>query len=299
MKKKLILNRHYSYKSNINNEGLMNILVCYDENLVNEAEVVAKKLLSLGYSIIMDSPISYNSNNNISSSSGIDENSYDMIVSVGGDGTMLRATRKAIEADIPIFGVNAGRVGFLSAFDYDEFQKITKLDIESLNLTERILLEVLIEGQLDKKYLAVNDVVISRNGISKNVELKVYSDKQLIGEYRGDGIIVSTPTGSTGYSLSAGGPIVDPLLDIMVVTPICAHTMFVRSIALDGKKKVKIEASSRLDSDVYVSLDSTQMIKLNESFIVSVIKSNKTLKLLSSVKRDYFEVLNKRIGSVY
>lgn len=277
----------------------MIILICYDENLTSKAVEVLNRLQSLGYEAILDEPLRGDTLTETTDVIGAKENTFDMIVSVGGDGTMLRATQKAIAFDKAIFGINAGRVGFLSAFDFNDLDRITKEDIASLSMTKRMLLEVTIEDDPSKSYLVVNDVVISRNSISKTVELKVFSDLQLIGQFRGDGIIVSTPTGSTGYSLSAGGPIVEPLLDTMVVTPICAHTMFVRSIVLDGEKKVRIETSSRIDSDVFVSFDSTHMVNLNEGFSVSVVKSKRTLKLLSSEKRDYFDVLNKRIGSIY
>ena len=269
------------------------ILVCYDENLINEAREVLYKLSTLGFIVTLDNPI-----RNTSSDDTIDS-SFDMVVSVGGDGTMLKASQKAISKDKPIFGINAGRVGFLTAFDFSEIDTLTDLDIFSLTATKRMLLEVIIDDNHEKKYLTLNDVVVSRNGISKTIELKVFGDNSLIGEYRGDGIIISTPTGSTGYSLSAGGPIVDPLLDVILVTPICAHSLFSRSIALDSNKRVKVEISSRKDTDVYVSLDSTHMIKPAEGFSISVYKSEKTLRLLSSKKKDYYEVLSKKIGSNY
>ena len=275
----------------------MTILVCYAKNRKNEASSVSMKLKAIGLNPILDKPIeSLIETDTISSCEDISSMGIDMVVSVGGDGTILRASQRALALDKPIFGINAGRVGFLTAFEIDELDKLTMSDISTLNLAERMILEMKIEQKPDRSYLAVNDVVICRDTISKTVDLKVYSDTQLIGEYRGDGVIVSTPTGSTGYSLSAGGPIVDPLLDILLVTPICAHTMFVRSIALDAKKTIRIDRTDRSDTGVYISLDSTHMVELKENYSLVISKSNKTLKLLSSEKKDYFEVLNRRIG---
>ena len=278
----------------------MTILVCYDSNLQSEAEEVSSKLNSLGYSILFDRLIAGETDSALYESERVIAGClFDMIVSVGGDGTMLRAAQKAVMYDKPVFGINAGRIGFLTAFDFSELNRLTSEDISSLSPNERIVLEISVNGMGDRSFIAVNDAVIGRSRISKTVELEVYSDAQKIGEYRGDGVIVSTPTGSTGYSMSAGGPIIDPTLDVIVVTPICAHTMFVRSAVLNGSKKISVNATGRIDSDVYMSIDSTHMIKLEDNFRIEVYKSSRTLKLLSSAKKDYFDVLNKRIGSVY
>jgi len=278
----------------------MIILICSDKYQLDKAFLFSNKLLSLGIRCVMDEECAVGD-----VPPGVDflkrdacDEICDMIVSVGGDGTMLKVSQRAVKLNKPVFGLNAGRIGFLCAFDYEDVGSITREDIESLVLNERMLLEVVLDQQPENKYLAVNDMVLNKGGASKTIELKVFGGGNLIGDYRADGVIVSTPTGSTGYSLSAGGPIVDPSLDVVLVTPVCPHTMFARSIAFGGEESIRIEPSGRNDTDVYLSVDSSYTFLLEEHSGVTVKKSEETLKLLTSNKRSYFEMLSKRVRGI-
>jgi len=275
----------------------MTLLVCSDKFQLNKAYLFSKKMLSLGFRCVMDEECR---TDDVPSGleffeSEICNGLCDIFVSVGGDGTMLNVSQRAISFDKPIFGLNAGRVGFLCAYEYEDYENLRFIDIESLELNERVLLEAVMDQQPENKYLAINDIVLNKGGASKTIELGVFGGNNLIGDYRADGVIVSTPTGSTGYSLSAGGPIVEPSLDVILVTPVCPQTTFARSVVFGGDETIRIEPSNRNDTDVYLSVDSSHTFLLKGRRGVTVKKSEKTLKLLTSGKRRYFEMLSKRV----
>lgn len=275
----------------------MTFLLCPDENQIDKVAVLAKKLTTFGFRCIIDSDFKdrvVSADISFLCAEECDAKA-DVIVSIGGDGTMLKTAQRALSSNKPIFGLNAGRIGFLCAFDFEEIDSLQTEDIVQLRLSERMLLEVRIDGD-DEVYYAVNDAVVNKGGISRTIELEVRAGKSLIGDYRADGVIVSTPTGSTGYSLSAGGPIIEPHLDIVLVTPICAHAMFSRGIALSGDEDIRIQSTGRTDNNVYLSVDSSYTFLLKDDFGVSIKKSKKMLKLLTSDKRDYYEMINRRIS---
>jgi len=220
----------------------------------------------------------------------------DAMVSVGGDGTMLRSAQRAVACDKSIFGINAGRLGFLCAFDLKQPETITAEAIAALDVTPRSLLEISCSDDPSRIFTAVNDLVLSKGALSKTIGLSVESSEKQIGVYRCDGVIVSTPTGSTAYSLSAGGPILDPSLDLMLLTPICAHSFFSSSIVLGGESELTITPTPDNDNDVYVSVDSFCAFRLPEGVSVKVKRSSKTLKLLTSHSRDFYGVLRSRIA---
>ena len=220
---------------------------------------------------------------------------YDMIAAVGGDGTMLSAAQLAIAAGRPVFGINSGRVGFLCAFDAEQASSITPGDIESLRVSDRALLEARC-GCDDTVRYALNEVTVSKINFSKTVEFSIYYGESCLGDMRADGLIVSTPTGSTGYSLSAGGPIVEPGLRAVVVTPICAHSIFSRSHVLTGGKPVRIVPAMRFANQVSVSVDGGEYAELEPSGEISVLLSERTLSLLTNDKRDFFELLHNEIS---
>ena len=275
----------------------MTYLICADYLHKNKAEIVAKKLLSMGHNCLMDP--TFSSADQLVDSKRFSEvagQDVDIIISIGGDGTMLRTAQRALSYDKPVFGINAGRIGFLCAFEYDNFEKITEDELHGLRTNHRMILEVRMDQRPGECYYALNDAVLNKGGVSKTIELEIYTGNSLIGMYRADGVIVSTPTGSTGYSLSAGGPIVEPSIDAVLVTPICAHVMFSRGIVLSGNEDVRIEPTLRNDTDIYLSVDSSFTFLLQSDCGVSVKRSDRTLRLLTSDKRDYYEMINRRIS---
>ena len=170
------------------------------------------------------------------------------VLVLGGDGTLLQAARELLQRHIPLLGINLGTLGFLTSAEKSELPKCldSVLD-DSCSIDERMMLEGVAYHGSEKiqMNIALNDVIIARAGFSRLVELKIYVNGELLSIYNADGIIVSTPTGSTGYSLSAGGPIIFPQTDVIVITPICPHSLQTRSLVVSGEDRIMIEIGRR------------------------------------------------------
>ncbi len=220
----------------------------------------------------------------------------DMVVSIGGDGTFLHNSRIAIASNKPILGINAGRIGFLCAFEAKEIDDITESDIADLFVESRMLLETNY-GNENFDGLAVNDITFYKGAVSKTTEFSIFCDGKMIAEYRADGLIVSTPTGSTAYSLSAGGPIVQPSIELILLTPICAHSLFSRSIAIPPNGVITIRPKARNREGLLVSNDSEQSRQVPSFNDVLVRKSKKNVLIAVSPKRDYYKMLRTRISN--
>lgn len=220
----------------------------------------------------------------------------DILVSIGGDGTMLRMAQRAIAVDKPVFGINTGRLGFLSAFDEHSIGDITPEAIQNLRLFERLLLDYSLESDPDKHLYAVNDVVVQRDVAANTVEVVIDYGKFTVGRIRADGIIVATPTGSTAYSLSAGGPIVAPGVGAFVITPICAHNLASRSFVLGTKDIVRIAPVERNDNVASISVDGMMVGQIDHADAVIIRAAERYLKLLTSEKRSFYGILNREIS---
>ena len=212
---------------------------------------------------------------------------YDLIISLGGDGTFLSTAKQFL--DTPIVGINLGNMGFLTEIDKNDFY-IKIIDILTGNFTieERFLLETEVQG---KKLYALNDMVISRGSLTRLLKMNLYFDDKFVDNYRADGIIISTPTGSTAYSLSAGGPIVDPKLDIILVSPICAHSLHHRPLVISGDTEVKFY----VDEDRYMIMADGQESFYNEKGTEVIIKkSSKTVKIVKFNDSCFFDTVRKK-----
>ncbi len=228
---------------------------------------------------------------------GADVRQCDMIVSVGGDGTMLKAAQTALLCELPVFGINSGRVGFLCAFDYDSLDYITSQDIYSLVPSERTVLELYAAHDESPRGYAVNDITFSKGDYAKTIEFTTYYGDNNLGTSRADGIIVSTPTGSTGYSLSAGGPIADSSLDAVIITPICSHSLFSRSYVLGGSSDIRVVPANRFFNDVRVSADGNYLaLESSDMSELTVRVSSKKLNIMTSLTRNFYDVLYKEIS---
>ena len=165
----------------------------------------------------------------------------DIAITVGGDGTIIHAAKYAAHFDKPLIGVNVGRLGFAADIEIDGISELTRILNGDYSVEERILFDVeVIKNGVSKNYLAVNDAVIARGQLSKIIDLQVTLDNEEIAKYRADGLLFSTPTGSTAYSLSAGGPIIAPQLDCILMTPVCPHSLFSRSVIFDGNSVLTV-----------------------------------------------------------
>ncbi|AEH44796.1 ATP-NAD/AcoX kinase [Thermodesulfatator indicus DSM 15286] len=215
------------------------------------------------------------------------------VVVLGGDGTLLRAAPTAYMLDVPLLGVNLGRLGFLTEITEDEagktFESLAKGTYE---IEERLILEVY-SGP--KKYLSLNEVAIIKGPLGLMIHIKVDCDGKLLSVYHGDGLIISTPTGSTAYNLSAGGPIVHPQSDNFILTPICPFMLSARPIVIPADKKLSASLLYKAE-EVHVIIDGYINFILSHEDRLQIKKAPRTLKLVRSPTRDYFEILRIKLG---
>ncbi|MBP3324414.1 MAG: NAD(+)/NADH kinase [Clostridia bacterium] len=218
----------------------------------------------------------------------------DIIITVGGDGTIIHAAKHAVKYNIPILGVNLGRVGYLAGIEPEDLQLIPEV-IDGNNVEEyRMLLSVKTKG---KEYFALNEGVISGE-LSRilDYEISVNNTKGYL--YRADGLIVATPTGSTAYSLSAGGPVVDPDMKCITFTPICPYSLFNRSVVCGGKSEVTVKILPGESGKVLLTLDGETVLPLNENDELKFSVSEKSVKLLRYGDSSFFDTLNKKLISL-
>jgi len=221
----------------------------------------------------------------------------DIILVFGGDGTFLGVSRLACEHGTPILGINLGGLGFLTEITVDEIypmmERILSGDYE---IEDRQMLRTTVrrEKTRAKHYEVLNDVVINKEAVARIIDLEIYIEGSHVTTYKADGIILSTPTGSTAYSLSAGGPIVHPALPVTIVTPICPHTLTNRPLVVSNEMKVEIKITTQ-EPDTYLTLDGQIGIRLKTGDVIEVRKSDTVVKLIKSPFRDYFTILKTKL----
>ena len=221
----------------------------------------------------------------------------DALVVLGGDGTLLAASR-LLERPIPVLGVNFGSLGFLTEITLPELYPTLEGVLEGRFAQEdRRLLRAVVhrEGREDVSTDVLNDVVVTKAGPSRIIEVDVVVDDRFVSSFRADGIIVSSPTGSTAYNLAAGGPILHPTLPAIVVTPICPHMLSNRPLVVGDEARVEVRLRSARGVEVYTALDGQETFALGEGDGVTVTGSPLRLKLVTARGRDYFEVLRKKL----
>ncbi len=222
----------------------------------------------------------------------------ELVVVLGGDGTLISVARLFSGRDVPILGVNLGSLGFLTEITVEElYPRLEKVLEGNPRVSERMMLEVTLhrEGQQIEKGHVLNDMVINKGALARIVDLETKVNRHFLTTYKADGLIISTPTGSTGYSLSAGGPIIHPLMSCIVITPICPHTLTNRPIVVTDESVVSITVASSFDEKVYLTLDGQVGFELREGDSVEVRRALKTTALVMSKTRDYFEVLRTKL----
>ena len=227
----------------------------------------------------------------------------DLICSLGGDGTFLHGSRVAIRHGIPIIGVRAGRLGFLCSTKLsDLYQTIAEIKAGRMPLEERYLLRgrLIINGEVAYEQVALNEIVVSRKQTDKLRDFEAYTNGNLIANYRGDGILIGTPLGSTAYNMSAGGPLVHPSIEVILVTPICAHSLFTKPLVLPQDDMVEI-VSRGGHAPLMVSFDGEFQQPMEDGDRVQVTGHDVSLKLYRPAEYDFFEVLREKFqfGYVY
>jgi NAD+ kinase len=223
----------------------------------------------------------------------------DIIIVLGGDGTLLNVARQASCNGVPLFGINLGHLGFLTETEVgDMYTSLEKLIAGDYSIEKRMMLEAFIRNNHEptKNYIALNDIVVAKGNFSRLITYSIFINDNFVDEYSGDGIIVSSPTGSTAYSLSAGGPIVTPDIEVLVITPVCPHTLHSRSILVSNKDLVKIELNACCKTDVILTVDGQSGIKLNPGDIVRVKQSIYYANLIKLNNRSFFDVLRAKMS---
>jgi NAD+ kinase len=221
----------------------------------------------------------------------------DFIAVLGGDGTMLSVARLVGERGIPILGINIGGLGFLTAVQKEEiFEVLEKVISGQCPVEGRMMLTacVLRHSECIAEYLVVNDVVVNKGALARIIDLETYIDSDYVATFKADGLIVSTPTGSTAYALSAGGPIVFPTLNCIILAPICPHTLTNRPIVLPDGVSVDIVLKS-LTEDVFLTVDGQVGFSLRKNDIVQVRKSAFKAQFFIPCERDYFNILRTKL----
>lgn len=222
----------------------------------------------------------------------------ELVVVLGGDGTLLSVARLFCRSSVPIVGVNLGSLGFLTEITVEELYPILEQCLKgSARSSQRMMLEVSVlrEGKKIEKGHVLNEIVINKGALARIVDLNTKINHQFLTTFKADGLIVSTPTGSTGYSLSAGGPIIHPMMSCIVITPICPHTLTNRPIVVTDESLICITVTSSFDEKVYLTLDGQVGFELQEGDSVKVRKAMTTTNLVVSRNRDYFEVIRTKL----
>ena len=224
----------------------------------------------------------------------------EMLICFGGDGTILHMAKTATRHGLPILGVNIGTMGFMAELESAELQELARLANDDYDIDERMMLDVSVyrDRSIIFHDICLNDIAITKGSVARIVNMAVKCDGVQAMECAGDGLVISTPTGSTAYSLSAGGPIVEPEAHSILITPICSHDVASRCIVASDKRVITVELTRNSRRNAYLSADGGKTLRMNMGDIATIQKSNLTTKLVRLKKRSFYDVVNVkfRIG---
>ena len=220
----------------------------------------------------------------------------DLVVCFGGDGTILHMAKSATRRGIPLLGVNIGTMGFMAELESTELDKLALLGTDSFTIESRRMLDVTVQRDRDIIFhdISLNDVVITKGAVARIVYLTVKCDGVQALECGGDGLIVATPSGSTAYSFSAGGPIVEPTARNLLITPICAHEMGARCIVASDRRVVTVELARNARRNAYLSVDGGKALRLNMGDVATIRRSKLETKLVRLKQRSFYDVVNAK-----
>ena len=220
----------------------------------------------------------------------------ELLICFGGDGTILHTAKAATRKGVPVLGVNIGTMGFMAELESSELDKLALLVQDKYTIDSRMMLDVTVQRDRDIIYhdICLNDAVITKGAVARIVHLSVKCDGIQAMECGADGIVISTPTGSTAYSLSAGGPIVEPQANSIILTPICSHDVGSRCIVTSDKRVITVELTQNARRNAYLSADGGKAIRLNMGDVVTVKKSKLETRLVRLKDRSFFDVVNTK-----
>lgn len=226
----------------------------------------------------------------------------DGILVLGGDGTLLRTARDTVDSRIPVLGINLGTLGYLAEVEQSNLKPALQRLVQGAYHVERRMMlsgQVLREGQILEDTCALNDITITRNGRLQMLYFLIYVNGRLLKEYHADGIILATPTGSTGYNMSAGGPIVEPGAEMILLTPICAHTLQTRSVILRPEDEILVrirERMDRADQPMEVCFDGSRNLALLPGDEVQITRSQKSISIIKLEETSFLDVLHRKMS---
>ena len=219
--------------------------------------------------------------------------SCDMVLTIGGDGTIIHAARKSAPLDKPLLGINTGRLGFVAELEPNELDMLQRIAEGNYSIEKRMMLKVTCKNN---DFYAMNDAVISRGSLSRliDIDVSLAEDRGYICSYRADGLIVSTPTGSSAYSLAAGGPVVEPTMKCIVMIPVCSHSLFARPVVFSHKSQLAVSASCDDNTQVYLTLDGAKTLTIARSDMIYITSSKIETKLIKLKDKSFYKVLNDK-----
>ena len=262
---------------------------------------VIRRLSQLGCSCVMERHYSYVFEGTDAQFADKDAclRQSDLMVAIGGDGTIIHSAKDAVTADLPIVGINLGRLGYLAQLEATELDRLSEVTQGSFTLQERMLLKashIQSTGREDS-FWALNDFVFSKGAVSRMVDLEVSCYGERLGIYRADGLIFATPTGSTAYSMSAGGPIVDPVIDSIIMTPICPHMLSTRPILFAPEKELSVRQVVVNYADrLYMTVDGEQAVLVSPKDRIEIRRSSRRVKLVTLDRRNFYDILNAKFS---
>lgn len=220
----------------------------------------------------------------------------DLLICFGGDGTILHASKAATRAGVPILGVNIGTMGFMAELESTQMRELARLATDDYTVEERMMLHVRVEreGQTILHEDALNDAVITKGAVARIIQLSVGCDGVEMMSFGGDGVIIATPTGSTAYSMSAGGPIVEPYARNIIITPICAHDMRSKTVVTSAERVIRVDIGRIGRKNAFLSVDGGRALRLNTDDRVTITKSRYVTKLIHLSERSFFEIIKNK-----
>ena len=218
----------------------------------------------------------------------------DIIITIGGDGTIIRFAKRAAQDGKAVLGINAGRVGYLANIEQNEYNLLSKLSTGEYKLEERMMLNITVKenGNVIGEYEALNDAVISSGYLSRIIDVTASVDGGDVITYHADGLIAATPTGSTAYSMSAGGPVIDPSMKCFCLTPICSHSLAAKPILIGGDKQIKLKSYSKKRTDIYLTVDGRKVNAIKPYTEIYITQSKNVVKLVRINERSFYKTLS-------
>ncbi len=217
----------------------------------------------------------------------------DMMIVLGGDGTILKAARSCAAGNIPILGINLGRIGYMAELELDELSALDRLQSGDYKVEHRMMLEADIGGE---RLFALNEAVVGGASIFRIVEIELYCDGKPVNSYRADGLIASTPTGSTAYSMSAGGAVVDPRMDALLITPICSHSLNATPLVFSAESELRMKNITTREEKLYINIDGSETRTLSYEESVTFRRSSETVSFIRLKDGGFYDVLRHKMA---